>query len=143
MTRRERVDTLFMKGYNCSQTVFALFAEDYGLDANTAAKIATGFGSGARKANICGAVSGGMMALGLAHGQQSLDDAECKKQAYILTDKFLELFEEKMGSLVCKDLMGYDVMMPEEMAMVQEKGLMQTVCKKAIINAVEIVETLI
>ena len=37
---------LFMEGYNCSQAVVGAWAEDIGLDSETAYKIASGFGGG-------------------------------------------------------------------------------------------------
>lgn len=143
MTRKERVDTLFMKGYNCSQTVFALFSESYGIDETTAAKIATGLGSGARKGDICGAVSGALMVLGLAYGQESLTDNERKMQAYDQSDQFIERFEEVMGSIVCKELFGYDISIPEEKAIILEKQLIPKICPKAIKTAVDILETMV
>lgn len=143
MTRTERVDTLFMKGYNCSQTVFALFSESLGMDEATAAKVATGFGSGARKGNICGAVSGAMMVLGLAYGQEDLTDDAKKMQVYNKSDQFIERFEAQMGSIVCKELFGYDISIPEERAIIHEQQLIGKICPKAIKVAVEILETMV
>ena len=63
-------EEMFRSGYVCSQAVFATFSEMLGLDKETALKIANGFGGGiARKQEICGAVSGAIMAIGLKYGK--------------------------------------------------------------------------
>ena len=51
--------------YNCAQSVLIPFAADAGLDDGTAARIAANFGSGMKRASVCGAITGGLMALGL------------------------------------------------------------------------------
>ena len=60
---------LFMEGYNCSQAVVGAWAEDIGLDSETAYKIASGFGGGiGRMREVCGAFTGAVMVLGLKFG---------------------------------------------------------------------------
>ncbi len=51
--------------YNCAQSVIAAFAEDAGMDAETACRVTANFGSGMKRASVCGAITGGLMALGL------------------------------------------------------------------------------
>lgn len=51
--------------YNCAQSVLIPFAEDAGLDEETACRLAANFGSGMKRASVCGAITGGLMALGL------------------------------------------------------------------------------
>ena len=51
--------------YNCAQAVVIPFAENAGINAETAMKFAAGFGGGMRRGSVCGAVTGGLMALGL------------------------------------------------------------------------------
>ena len=58
----------FAVGCNCAQAVLRCFAEQYGLDADTALRLATGFGVGMGRGGACGAVSGAVMVLGLAGG---------------------------------------------------------------------------
>ena len=55
MTRIEDAVQLFEDGYVCSQAVFAAFSEDFGLSKEQALKIGACFGSGMRKAEVCGA----------------------------------------------------------------------------------------
>ena len=60
---------LFKKGYNCSQSVFAAFCDETGLDMETALKIASSFGGGmGRLREVCGAVTGMFMVVGMKYG---------------------------------------------------------------------------
>jgi len=70
-TPAEIAGSVFSQHYNCSQSVFSAFAEQLGMDQETALKLASPFGGGvARRGEICGAVSGALLALGLARGAQ-------------------------------------------------------------------------
>lgn len=69
MTKLERAAALRgdpQRHYNCCQSVLLPFAEELGMDAEAAAGIGEHFGSGMRRGSVCGAVTGGLMALGLA-----------------------------------------------------------------------------
>lgn len=50
-------------GFNCAQSVLAVFAEDYGMPLKLALKLASPFGGGMRMAATCGALTGALMAL--------------------------------------------------------------------------------
>ncbi|MDD4716454.1 MAG: C-GCAxxG-C-C family protein [Oscillospiraceae bacterium] len=81
------------KHYNCSQASFLPFCKELGIDEDTAYKIAANFGSGMRHGSTCGAVSGVLMALGLAGKDEKTAAA------------FLRKFREKNGSLICHQLL--------------------------------------
>lgn len=51
--------------YNCAQAVLASFAPDAGISEADACRITANFGSGMKMGGTCGAVTGGLMALGL------------------------------------------------------------------------------
>ena len=68
MTEEMAAAKLFEDCYDCAQTVFSHFAEELGLDEETALKISAGFGGGMHKGDMCGTVTGGLMALGLKYG---------------------------------------------------------------------------
>ena len=46
MSKSEKAKELFTKGYNCSQAVLGAFAEDLGMDFETAMKLSSSFGGG-------------------------------------------------------------------------------------------------
>ena len=57
--------------YNCAQAVIVPFAKDAGMTDEAAYNVAANFGAGMKMASICGAITGGLMVLGLF----GLDDA--------------------------------------------------------------------
>jgi len=54
-----------------------------------------------------------------------------------------ERFKERNGSIVCSDLMGNNVSIPEEREIIKEKGLLLEICSKMVIDAAKIVEQLL
>ena len=143
MNFKEKALSYFNSNYNCSQAVFATFAPKFGLSEELALKIGTQFGGGARCGQICGAVSGALMVLGLKHGHYHSDDNEEKTKAYSLAVEFNKRFCEVNGSIVCKELLGYDLSVSQEMKQIKAKNLFATVCPKMIIDATEIVENML
>lgn len=68
MTHMEQVAALRARTdrhYNCAQAVLIPYAADMGLTEEQAMAVAENFGAGMRTASVCGAVTGGLMALGL------------------------------------------------------------------------------
>ncbi|MDO5123802.1 MAG: C-GCAxxG-C-C family protein [Eubacteriales bacterium] len=138
MTKSEKALELFSNNFNCSQAVLTAFAPDFGLDEKLALMLGTSFGGGARNGEICGAVSGALMVLGLKYGHYLADDNAQKSRAYAIAVDFTKRFREVNGSIVCRDLLGYDLTVPEEMACIREKGLFGDVCPKMIKSATDI-----
>lgn len=108
-SRQERAVRLFKEGYNCSQSVFAAFCDLYGIDEETALKIAASFGAGmGRMREVCGAVSGMFLVAGLETGTTEGKDSEGKKKNYDTVQFLAEKFKEKNGSIVCRELLGLE-----------------------------------
>lgn len=143
MNKTDKALELFSNNFNCSQAVLTAFALDFGLDEKLALMLGTSFGGGARNGEICGAVSGALMVLGLKYGHFDPADNEQKSRAYSIAVEYTKRYKEANGSIVCRDLLGYDLSKPEEMACIKEKGLFGEVCPKAIKSAVEILESII
>ena len=107
MSRADRAEELFRQGYNCSQSVFAAFADTVGMTAEEAAGIASPFGAGFGKLReVCGAVSGMTLLAGYLQGYSDPADFESKKQLYALVQKMCAEFEAKEGTLICRELLG-------------------------------------
>ena len=49
---------------NCAETILRTYAAELGLDADTAAALATNFGGGMKCGSTCGAITAGLMILG-------------------------------------------------------------------------------
>ena len=90
MTKAEEAIEIFSKGFNCSQAVFAVFSESYGIEKESALKIACGFGGGMRNCEVCGAVTGAVMVIGARYGHRSESDTEGKAYCYKKTREFTE-----------------------------------------------------
>lgn len=133
----------FCNNFNCSQAVFATFATEMGFDKELALKLATQFGGGARKGEMCGAVAGALMVLGLKYGHCHSDDNEEKMRAYQMSEDFMNRFIEAKGTVVCRELLGYDIGKAEDMAKIKELDLFKTICPSAIECATTIVEKML
>jgi len=104
---RERAMELFKEGYNCSQSVFAAFCEECGMDFETALKISSSFSGGmGRLREVCGAVSGMFMVVGMKYGYSDPKDSLSKAEHYKRIQELAEQFKEKNHSLICRDILG-------------------------------------
>ena len=107
MNRPDKAEELFRKGYNCSQSTFAAFADVLGMTVEEAAKIASPFGAGFGKLReVCGAVSGMTLLAGYLNGYDDPADYESKKELYRLIQKMCAEFEEREGTIICRELLG-------------------------------------
>ena len=140
MTRTDKALELFSSNFNCSQAVLAAFAKDFGMDEELALRIATAFGGGARNGEMCGAVSGALLVLGLKYGHYDSADNAQKSRAYEIASDFTNRFKATNGSIVCRELLGYDLSKSEGMAIIKEKGLFGSVCPQMVKSAAEILE---
>ena len=105
--RKEKALSLFMEGYNCSQSVFMAFADRFGIDEDTAKRISAGLGGGVgRQREVCGAVSGAVMVIGSIRAAESGDDSDGKKANYELVREFCDSFRERHGgTIICREML--------------------------------------
>ena len=107
MGHAERAKELFLNGYNCAQAVTGAFAEEYGVDLSTAMRMTAALGGGvARQREVCGAVLGMAIVLGMAEGGSDPADREAKLRSYHRTQAVSARFREENGSIVCLELLG-------------------------------------
>ena len=103
MTHGEKAKAYFEQGYNCAQAVTLAFAEEMGLDKDSAAKMVSSFGGGlGRLREVCGCVSGMALAAGALYGYSDPEAKEAKADHYALIQKLAEAFKEKTGSMICR-----------------------------------------
>ena len=144
MEKQEAAVSCFKKGFNCSQAVFFVFGSDFGMDTDTAHRVACAFGGGlAGSGETCGAVTGALMALGLKYGMTDPGNQPAKEETYAYAKRFLQEFASRHHSTRCRDLLGRDITTPAERAQAKADGLFETVCPRFVRDAVQIVETLI
>lgn len=103
----EKAAQLFIDGCNCSQAVFAAYAQDCGIDENTALKLASSFGGGmGRLREVCGAVTGMFMVAGLLAGYTDTDDKKAKDDHYKLIQTLANEFKAAHSTYICRELLG-------------------------------------
>ena len=106
MDRASKAAELFIAGYNCAQAVVVAYSDLTGMDPVFSAKIASSFGGGmGRLREVCGAVSGMFMVVGILYGYDNCDDDEKKKAHYTLIQELAAKFREKTGSIICRELL--------------------------------------
>jgi len=102
----ENASRLFEEGYNCAQAVLCAFGDVTGMDIESSARLASSFGGGlGRMREVCGAVSGAAMVLGIARGYSDPRDPEAKKAHYALIQEFCRRFKAEFGSIICRELL--------------------------------------
>ncbi|MHC4353161.1 MAG: C-GCAxxG-C-C family protein [Planctomycetota bacterium] len=140
MSKVEDAVSAFESGFNCSQAIVRTYGPDYGLSALDAVRVSCGFGGGMRRGDMCGAVTGALMILGLRFGARDASDTSAKAGVYSKVAEFYSKFESRCDSVSCRDLLGCDISTPEGMEHAASNNLFNTVCPKMVQTAAEILE---
>ena len=104
MDAAERAAEYHNKGFNCAQSVFAALGEYTKWDESQALAVATGFGGGVRSGEICGAISGAVMALGVMFPHLKENDAEGKEQTAKPAVRCVSECRKRLGAVTCREL---------------------------------------
>ncbi len=121
MTKEERQElaiTNFKNGYNCSQAVALAFIDLVNISKEDLLKISSPFGGGmVRAREVCGAISGGLMILGLLFGYDN-DDYDKKAKLYTIGQEYMKAFKQEFKTLKCYELLdkeeGFDSPLPSK-----------------------------
>jgi C_GCAxxG_C_C family probable redox protein len=145
MTRMEKAKEKFLSGYNCAQSVVYALHDRLGIDEDTALKLACGFGGGmGRTEEVCGAVTGGILSLGLKHGRGARESREATEKTYAIVRELMGRFSARHGSCSCRRLLdGIELLTPEGQAEFKKRDMHTTVCVPCVQSSVEIVEELL
>ena len=116
----------FAQGLNCAQAVLSAFAAQFGISEETALRLASPFGGGiARQGQVCGALTGALMVLGLQRGNSA---PQGKDETYRISEEFVQAFQERHGAILCRELIGFDVSTPEGLQAAREGKVFDSVC---------------
>ena len=91
-------------GFNCCTSVLFAFADKLGMTEQQIYGISSGLGGGFRTGGICGAVSGGVIVLGMLCPHDETTGSDGKARNMRLTQEFQRRFAEKQGAVDCRDL---------------------------------------
>jgi C_GCAxxG_C_C family probable redox protein len=145
--KAERAKQFHQQGYGCAQAVLAAFAPDFGLSEEVALKISTGFGSGmGRMCEMCGALTGAYMVIGLKYGKVKTDGAKYgiyTETTYKLVAEIAKKFAERNGTTQCIDLIEHDLSSTEQRLETVKLGYFNTRCGKYILDSVEFLEDIL
>lgn len=141
-SRVEYAGELFRSGYNCAQSVFAAYADLFGMDFETALKMSSAMGAGVgRMREVCGTVLAMSLLAGLQEGNDNPTDSDAKTHIYEVVRRMSARFKEEHGTIICRELLGLDGM--EESARPSERTpefYTSRPCAKFITCAAEIIE---
>ena len=110
--------------YNCTQAVVMPFSELLGIDEETAFRLGSNFGSGMRTGSVCGAITGGLMVLGML-GKDKPSDA---------SGFIRRIRDNHEGMTMCADLLRVNA---------QRGGNKKEHCDGMVYESVEILEELL
>lgn len=134
----EKAVAYFEEGYNCAQSVLLAMFEYWKGKNELIPKIATAFGGGiGRCGSVCGAVAGGVMALGIKYGTNG-SSLEGRLKAYKMAQKFYKRFEKHHGTVLCRELIGYNLLNPKELEEARRTNVSKEKCPNFVREAVEI-----
>jgi C_GCAxxG_C_C family probable redox protein len=124
--------------------VLYAFREESDLPEETALKIACGLGGGmGRKEEVCGAVTGGILVLGMRHGRGSKDDRSAMQLTYLKTRELMEQFAKKHGTFICRKLLhGVELTTEEGQKFFKETDLLNKICTPCVQSVVGILENI-
>jgi C_GCAxxG_C_C family probable redox protein len=145
MSKPDEAEATFRGAYNCAQSVFVTFAPDLALEREVALRVAGGLGGGIGRlgSEVCGAVSGAVLVIGLKHGKYLPEDNAARERTYALVQEFARRFRALHGSLRCGELLGNDIGTPEGRQAAHDSGLHETLCPQLVRDAAAIVEELL
>ncbi len=120
----------------CSEAVLMALAECLGVESKLIPRIATGFGAGiGREGEVCGALSGAVMRLGLKFGRDVPGFTEDGRRPHWYATELIKSFQALHGDLRCRDLLGLDLTDPEDYRKYSERKLWATKCRDLITSA--------
>lgn len=107
-SRTEQSVALFLEGFNCSQSVFAAYADLFNMDKETALRVSASFGGGiGRMREVCGAANGMFLVAGMLTGSVEGKNQLAKKNNYEVVQRLASEFKkENGGSYICRELLG-------------------------------------
>jgi C_GCAxxG_C_C family probable redox protein len=146
MSAEQEAAEFLFDGYNCAESVLLTFLNSWGkyfrMGVTSAAATAFGGGMG-RMGYTCGALSGGLIVIGLAVGRTDGKDDEGKKDAYSMAQKLFQSFKERWGALTCRELTQCDLSTPEGFSRYRELKLHETKCSEIVKETVKILTSIL
>jgi C_GCAxxG_C_C family probable redox protein len=145
MDHIELANSYHERGFNCAQSVLGAYYREFQLEEEIALRLAGGFGSGmGRLCQVCGALTGGFMVIGLRYGrwQEGPAHSQDTEETYRLVRLLASRFEERYGSLLCRELIGLDLNDPAQRQIAIDEGRFKTRCAGYVRDVAEMLQDL-
>lgn len=99
------------------------------MDGSAAINLASGFGGGiGRQGSVCGAIIGGVMALGLKYGNDRTKDSAGMTKAAYMARELYAFFKDEMGDTTCYGLLKCDLFSPEGLEQFKRERMREEKC---------------
>lgn len=122
-------------GFLCVEAILKTLADLKGVESDYIPGIASGLAAGvARTSQICGAVSGAILGLGLWFGRN--EPITTERRPYWYSRVFIERWLKTLPSINCSMLLGVDLDQPEEYMVFNLENMWENKCKRYIREAV-------
>jgi C_GCAxxG_C_C family probable redox protein len=135
----QKAVTGFQNGYNCTQSILLTLFGHISPDGKSdlIPKIASGFGGGiGLSGSVCGALTGTILAVGIKYGSNEIGE-ENNLKAYAMSNTLFQMFEKQHGTVLCRNLIKYDLSKPEQVAKARQEGVFDKLCVNYVKTAVE------
>lgn len=107
-TKADQAIEFHDRGYNCAQAVACSFCQELGVSEDEMFRIAEGFGLGMGMMEMCGALSGMMMIIGLSNSAGPDAQKLTKADTYRKVKEYVKKFQDQNGAYLCRELKGVE-----------------------------------
>jgi len=112
------------QGFNCCESTLMGLGDYLGKTCQLFPRLATGFGGGlGHTGNVCGAITGSIMALGIKFGRDQANDKKTRDDLYLLVEHFINDVKKELGAIDCIDLIGVPMNTEEGLSEYRKKNL--------------------
>jgi len=131
------------KMYNCAQSTFLVYCEDYNISKETITQMLASFGNGiAKQGEVCSVLIMSLMILGLKSKRDYLSNPQENGKMVAEAKEFVNNFTLMAGDLKCRDLLGCDPDSEAGALHIANNNLKEKVCKKIIIGTIDLLEAI-
>ncbi|MCX6089548.1 MAG: C-GCAxxG-C-C family protein [Candidatus Atribacteria bacterium] len=114
------------KGFNCCESTILGLCDWLHIQTDVLPQLATGFGGGlGHTGEVCGAVTGSIMALGLKYGRKEPTDKKTRDDLYKMVEHFLDDVKKELGTIKCLELIGIPMNTEEGLAKYRAENMHQ------------------
>jgi C_GCAxxG_C_C family probable redox protein len=132
------------KGFNCAQSIVKAFSSELTVDEQAAVKMAASLGAGlGRNGYVCGALSGAALVIGARYGNTDPADTAGREKAYAVANELLEKFQRENHTVLCRELISFNLKNPDELKRAREMGVFQNRCPLFVLSAGKILEEIL